>query len=398
MATFSVRFLGCKVSHTDAHAVRERLLADGHAECEHADRADVAVVNTCCVTHEAVRKSRQAAARAARTHGRVYVTGCAANLAGDAFAGLPDNVTVVARRSEETPAFVAGDVGALGCVQADARLDRVRAFVKIQDGCSFSCNFCVIPLVRGASRSRPAAAILAEVRRRVAQGHGEVVLTGINLGCYRDRAAGYKLPRLVREVGEVSGLLRLRLSSIEVNHVDAELIAALRETPVVSRHLHVPLQSGDDGVLRDMARRYSAPTYLRRLEPLVDFNLTTDVIVGFPSETERAFRRTLAVVAAAGITKVHVFPYSPRPGTMTAADDRVSAEVKKDRSARLRAASHAACLARWREKVGADDVVLIDRPGRGYGDDYSPWLVRGDVGELVSVRGGAVTGEGIVAA
>ena len=126
MTTFSVRFLGCKVSHVDAHEVRERLLADGHVE--RADGADVAVVNTCCVTHEAVSKSRKEAARAARTHRRVYVTGCAANLATSAFAGLPENVVVVASRSEETPSFVAGDVGAIGCVQADAKLDRVRAF------------------------------------------------------------------------------------------------------------------------------------------------------------------------------------------------------------------------------------------------------------------------------
>jgi len=398
MATFSIRFLGCKVSHTDAHDVRERLLGDGHVERPGEDGADVAVVNTCCVTHEAVRKSRQAATRAARTHRRVYVTGCAANLAADAFAGLPENVTVVARRSEETPAFVAGDVGALGCVQADAHLDRVRAFVKIQDGCSFSCNFCVIPLVRGASRSRSAAAVLDEVRRRVEQGHREIVLTGINLGCYRDRAAGYKLPRLVRAVGAVSGLDRLRLSSIEVNHVDRELVAALRETPAVSRHLHVPLQSGDDGVLRDMARRYSSSTYLRRLEPLEDFNLTTDAIVGFPTETDAAFERTLAVIDAARITKVHVFPYSPRPGTVTAARDSVPPAVKKERSARLRAASDAACLARWREKVGTDDVVLVDRPGRGYGDDYSPWLVDAPVGDLVRVRGAAVCERGILAA
>jgi threonylcarbamoyladenosine tRNA methylthiotransferase MtaB len=364
----------------------------------HAAGADVAVVNTCCVTNEAVRKSRQAAARAARTHERVYVTGCAANLAGAAFAGLPANVVVVDKRSEETPAFVAGDVGAIACVQADARLDRVRAFVKIQDGCSFSCNFCVIPLVRGASRSRPAAAVLREVRRRVEQGHREIVLTGINLGCYRDRADGYALPRLVRELGEVEGLARLRLSSIEINHVDDALVAALRETPNVSKHLHVPLQSGDDGVLRDMRRRYTSTTFLRRLAALADFNLTTDAIVGFPTETEDAFGNTLRVVAEAGITKVHVFPYSPRPGTVTAADDRVPPAVKKERGARLRAASEAACLARWREKIGSDDVVLVDRPGRGYGDDYSPWLVEARVGELVRVRAASVTKEGILAA
>src|SRR5439155_927637 len=208
-----------------------------------------------CVTHEAVSKSRKEAVRAARTHARVYVTGCAANLAADAFAGLPANVVIVAKRSEATPEFVAGDVGAIGCVRADARLDRVRAFVKVQDGCSFSCNFCVIPLVRGPSRSRAADAVLREIRRRVAQGHRE-----------------------------------------------------------------------------------------------------------------------------AGLTKIHVFPYSPRPGTRTAGDDPVSPQAKRERGARLRAVSRDACLSRWRTKVGREDVVLVDRPGRGYGDDYTPWLVDGAVG------------------
>jgi len=395
VAGFSIRFLGCKVSQTDAQGVRERLLAEGHVE---SPDADVAVVNTCCVTHAAVRKSRRAVSRAARTHGRVYVTGCGANLAGAAFSGMPANVTVVARPSEQTPEFVAGDVGAIGCVHADARLERVRAFVKVQDGCSFSCNFCVVPLVRGRSRSRSAEAVLAEIRRRVAQGHPEVVLTGINLGCYRDREAGYTLPRLLREAGATPGLARLRLSSIEVNHVSGELVAALRETPTLAPHLHVPLQSGDDGVLRAMARRYTSATFLRRLEGLADFNLTTDVIVGFPTEDELAFRRTLRVVRAAGVTKVHVFPYSPRPGTRTAAEDPVSPEVKKERSARLRGLSHEACLERWRSKLGTEDVVLVDRPGRGYGDDYSPWLVDARVGELVRVRAAAVSEEGILAA
>ena len=396
MTSFSVQFLGCKVSHVDAHEVREALLADGHVESE---AAEIAVVNTCCVTNEAVAKSRKAAARAARTHRRVYVTGCGANLAGHAFAGLPDNVVVVARRSEATPAFVAGDVGAIGCVQADARLDRVRAFVKVQDGCSFSCNFCVIPLVRGASRSRPAAAVLAEIARRVEQGHREVVLTGINLGCYRDRDGGYDLPRLVRVAGETPGLERLRLSSIEINHVNDALVDALRETPAVSRHLHVPLQSGDDGVLRAMGRRYSAATFLRRLAPLRDeFNLTSDVIVGFPAEDERAFANTLRIARDAGLTKLHVFPYSPRPGTLTEHDDPVAPAVKRERAARLRELSDDACRARWRTKIGREDLVLVDRPGRGYGDDYSPWLVDAPVGEFVRVRGEAITEEGIRAA
>jgi len=394
MATFTVDFLGCKVSHADAQALRERLLADGHREGD----GEIAVINTCCVTHEAVRKSRHAASRAARRHARVYVTGCGANLSEEAFAGLPANVVVVARSSEETADFVAGDVGAIGCVQADTRLDRVRAFVKVQDGCSFSCSFCVIPIVRGASRSRRAEAVLAEVRRRVEQGHLEVVLTGINLGCYRDREAGYDLARLVRELGATPGLRRLRLSSIEVNHLNERLLDAMRETPKVSRHIHVPLQSGDDAVLRAMARRYDSATYLRRVAAARDFNLTTDVIVGFPAEDETAFGNTLRIVEEAGATKVHVFPYSPRPGTVTAGADTVPKQVKRERSARLRALSHEACLRRWHDKVGVEDEVLVDRPGRGYGDDYSPWLVDAPVGELVRVRAGSVTEEGILAA
>lgn len=394
MATFSVRFLGCKVSFADVQAVRERLLADGHAEVGGA--GDVAVVNSCCVTHEAVSKSRQAVSRAARTHGRVYVTGCAARLDG-AFDAMPGNVTVVSRASEETPDAVAGDVGAIACVQANARLERTRAFVKIQDGCSFSCAFCVIPLVRGSTRSRRAEAVLSEVARRAGQGHREVVLTGVNLGCFRDRDAGYSLPRLVREAGETNGVERLRLSSIEINHLDDALVAALRETRTASRHLHVPLQSGDDGVLRAMGRRYTAAQYLGKLERLRDFNLTADVIVGFPGEDEAAFERTLGLVERAGITKVHVFPYSPRPGTVTAAADTVPPSVKRERSERLRALSDELCRRRWESRLGTEDRVLVDRPGRGYGDDYTPWLVDAEVGALVRARAVGLVEEGILA-
>jgi threonylcarbamoyladenosine tRNA methylthiotransferase MtaB len=161
----------------------------------------------------------------------------------------------------------------------------------------------------------------------------------------------------------------------------------------------VPLQSGDDGVLRAMGRRYTTTTYLRRLAPLAEeFNLTSDVIVGFPDEDDAAFANTLLTARSAGLTKIHVFPYSPRPGTATERRDPVSPATKKERSMRLRAASHEACIARWRTKVGRDDVVLVDRPGRGYGDDYSPWLVDAPVGTFVRVSGAAVTEEGIRAA
>ncbi len=394
MATFSTRFLGCKVSFADAQAIRERLLADGHDEV--AEGGEIQVVNTCCVTHEAVSKSRQAASRAARSARSVYVTGCASNLEG-AFGDAAPNVVVTGRTGDEAAAFVAGDVGAIGCVNAEHRLDRVRAFVKIQDGCSFACSFCVIPLVRGATRSRTAEAVLGEIRRRVAQGHREIVLTGVNLGCFRDRTAGYTLARLVREAGSLPGVERLRLSSIEVNHVDDALVSALLETPTVSPHLHVPLQSGDDGVLRAMGRRYSASQFERRLAPLAGLNLTTDVIVGFPAEDEAAFERTLSLVGRLGMTKVHVFPYSPRPGTRTAAEDAVAPKAKRDRGARLRALSDELCRRRWRTRVGTTDRVLVDRPGRGYADDYTPWLVEGEVGAFVDARGVGVAEEGVLA-
>src|SRR5581483_11874769 len=196
--------------------------------------------------------------------------------------------------------------------------------------------------------------------------------------------AGYDLARLVRDAGATPGLARLRLSSIEVNHLSGDLVAALRETPTAARHLHVPLQSGDDGVLRAMRRRYTSAGFLRKLEPL-------------PGEDERAFRRTLATVERAGISRVHVFPYSPRPGTATAADDPVPPAVKRERSARLRALSGELERRRWRRKLGTRDVVLVDRPGRGYGDDYSPFLVDAPVGELVEVTATSVCEEGILA-
>ncbi|MHB8060614.1 MAG: MiaB/RimO family radical SAM methylthiotransferase [Gaiellaceae bacterium] len=393
MTTFSVRFLGCKVSYTDADALRERLLEGGHSEAR-AGEAEIALVNSCCVTREALGKSRQAAAKAARTHKHVYITGCGANLEG-AFAGLPENVTVLTGQSTDAPRRLAGLLGrAGGAVEIQPK--RVRAFVQIQDGCSFGCSYCVVPLVRGPARSESAEAVLAEVRRRVRQGHKEVVLSGINLGCFHDKGAAVSLAGLVREAGETPGLERLRLSSIEINHVGPELVAAIRETPTACRHLHVPLQSGDDEILRAMKRHYGATTFLRRLDGLEDFNLTSDVIVGFPGEDETAFQRTLDLVEQAGITKVHVFPYSPRPGTATEGIDDVPAKVKKERASRLREFSNSACLRRWHGKIGSAESILVDRPGRGYSDDYTPWLVDGPLGEMVQAEAKNVTEQGII--
>jgi threonylcarbamoyladenosine tRNA methylthiotransferase MtaB len=402
MTTFATEFLGCKVSMTDAQQVRERLAADGHREVP-PDQAAVRVLNSCCVTAEAVAKSRKAARRAARSAERVVVTGCAAALDG-AFDGLPENVTVLSRRSELIAAAVSEQVGALSCTGVhQPRFGRTRAYLKIQDGCSFACSYCVIPQVRGASRSRSAAAVLEEARRRATQGHRELVLTGVNLGCFRDREAGLDLAGLLEAVAALDGVERVRLSSIEVNHLSDRLLRAVADTPGVARHLHVPMQSGSDRVLGAMRRHYAAAgfvTKMHRARELVDgINLTSDVIVGHPSERVEDFGATLDAVSAAGFTRVHVFPYSPRPGTADAGDDRVSAAEKRRRSRQLRALSDAQGAAHRASKVGRRERVLVeDAVGRGYSDDYTPFRVTGGVrGRLSEVLGVLAAGDAVIA-
>ena len=367
---------------TDAQEIRERLTEAGHTEVD-PDRARVRVVNTCCVTAEAVAKSRKAVRRAARTADRVLVTGCGANLAGAAFEDVAANVTVVRGPSERVSDLVAGWVGDLGCTGGrPAAFPRTRAYVKVQDGCSFTCSYCVIPHVRGPSRSRAAADVLADIARRARQGHREVVLTGINLGCFRDRIAGMRLHHLLVAAADIDGIDRVRLSSIEVNHVSDALLGAMTH-PGVARHLHIPMQSGDDGVLRAMRRRYAAARFLAavgRARQLVSgINLTTDVIVGHPAEDEDAFGRTLEAVREAGFTRVHVFPYSPRPGTADGASDPVPAAVKADRSRafaswRTRSARHtvgrwpapvSGCSSRRRRVAGTPTTTRRSSSGAG---------------------------------
>jgi threonylcarbamoyladenosine tRNA methylthiotransferase MtaB len=398
MTTFSAEFLGCKVALADSQAVRERLAADGHQE-----RADgrIRVVTTCCVTAEAVAKSRKAVRRAARAGERVFVTGCAANLPGAGFDRLAGNVTVVGGPASAVPGLVAGQLDGLGCSGgAQPRFVRTRAYVKVQDGCSFGCSFCVIPAVRGPSRSRAAGAVLDEVRRRAAQGHPEVVLTGINLGCFRDREAGMRLEDLILAAAEVEGIGRVRLSSIEVNHLTDRLLDALLH-PRVAPHLHVPMQSGDDGVLRAMRRRYDAAGYLRAVNRararVPDLNVTADVIVGHPAEDEAAFGHTLEVVRRAGLGAVHVFPYSPRPDTRDADHDPVGPAAKRSRSQRLRELAERQGLDRRRAALGRPASVLVETGGgRGFSADYVPYIVAGAAPGVFAQVIGRELGEGVV--
>ncbi|HEY1519714.1 MAG TPA: MiaB/RimO family radical SAM methylthiotransferase [Solirubrobacteraceae bacterium] len=386
MASFAVKFLGCKVSQADAMLARRALLGAGHVEAPE-DQADLHVINTCCITSEAEAKSRQSVRRSLKTAGQVLVSGCAVNLNAPQFGDIDDRVKTFVGPAES----VAGDMAqALGnCVdlehdvlarESPGQAARTRGFIKIQDGCDCHCAYCIIPTVRGNARSRPASAVLEEARRRVEQGQPEMVMTGISVGDYRDPERDLELGELMVAVAQVPGVERVRLSSVEVIHVKDSLLEALATEPKVCPHLHVPMQSGDDEVLRAMGRHYTAREYLEIVRALrvalPHVNLTTDVIVGFPTETEDAFRRTVDAVDAAGITKVHTFSYSPRPGTVAEAlGDRVSPEVKKRRSRELRGRSEVRSRHYRAAKLAGSERVLVDKVAdtqcSGYTADYT---------------------------
>ncbi len=385
MTSFAVKFLGCKVSQADAMLAREALLAEGHHEVPEAE-AELHVINTCCITNEAEAKSRQSVRRSLGSAARVYVTGCAVNLNPGQFSQLDERVSAVPGTADDVAAQIAGELGA--CVDFEhgvlgpraALPDRTRGFVKVQDGCDAHCAYCIIPSVRGPARSRPASAIFAEVRRRVEHGQPEMVMTGISVGDYRDPEQGLELGQLMVEVAGIPGVERVRLSSVEVVHVKESLLEALAGEPKVCPHLHVPMQSGDNDVLRAMGRHYSAEEYLEHIAALRHaapaVNLTTDVIVGFPTEDERAFERTLAAIDAAEISRVHTFPYSPRPGTAAAAlGDRVPPEEKKRRSRVLRGHSEVRSRRHRAAKLGRPATVLVDKVAEtqcaGYTEDYT---------------------------
>jgi threonylcarbamoyladenosine tRNA methylthiotransferase MtaB len=382
VTSFAVKFLGCKVSQADAMLARDALLAAGHTEVAEAD-AEVHVINTCCITNEAEAKSRQSVRRSLATAGEVYVAGCATNLNAQQFADIDPRVTPFVGTADD----VALQLGACVDVEHDVlarqpvtAAARTRGFVKVQDGCDSACAYCIIPSVRGPARSRPVSAVLTEVRRRIEQGQPEMVMTGISVGDYRDPEHGLELGELMVEVARVPGVERVRLSSVEVIHVKDSLLRALAHEPKVCPHLHVPMQSGDDDVLRGMGRHYTAAEYVERIAAVraaaPQVNVTADVIVGFPTEDEAAFERTLDAIDAAGISRVHAFAYSPRPGTVAAGlGDRVPPQEKKRRSRVLR--GHAEVRSRHHRtaKLGTAQQVLVDKVAEtqcsGYTADYT---------------------------
>ena len=383
---------GCRLNAYESNAIRH------HAQAAGLD--DIVVVNTCAVTAEAVRQARQTirAHARARPGARVIVTGCAAQTDPASFAAMPEVDRVIgnedklaaqawagARIALESRQAVAGALKiAVSDIMAastnasppvEAREGRSRAFVQVQNGCDHRCTFCIIPFGRGNSRSTPVATVVAQVRRLVELGVHEVVLTGVDITSYATADApvlGMLVKRILREVPE---LARLRLSSIDSVEADRDLIDALANEPRLMPHLHLSLQAGDDLILKRMKRRHlraDAVAFcanVRRLRPDVVFG--ADIIAGFPTETEDMFAHSLDLVAECDLVHLHVFPFSPRPGTPAARMPQVDRAVIKDRARRLRQRGDAALSAHLQAQVGTRRQVLTESHAAGHTEQFS---------------------------
>jgi len=366
--SFTIKTLGCKANQYDSQLLREDLLRRGLVECGGEGGADVGIINTCTVTAHSDAKSRRVIRALQRHHpnARIVVTGCYAHTNRDEVCALPGVDAVFDNPSKETLADricgllnIKPGVTRPPCSRIAFFSRHTRAFVKIQDGCNKSCSYCIVRIARGRSRSRPLADILGEIEGLVANGYREVVLTGIHIGGFGTDRGEDRLSELIESLRGIKGLIRVRLSSIDPTEIDEGLIDAMRRSRQVCRHLHVPLQSGSEAILRRMNRDYTRESYLQTLsllrKELPGISITTDVMVGFPGETEEDFQQSREVVCTAEFSKVHVFPFSSRPGTPAERlPHHVSPRVIRERVALLSADTNAAALKsreRWRGHV-----------------------------------------------
>ncbi len=381
-ATLKTVTLGCKVNQYETEYVREGLTGIGYRDAGQDEAADLCIVNTCTVTNEGDSKSRQVIRRLARDNpdSRIVVMGCYATRAPEEVAALP-NVAEVVTDKRELPDLL----GRFGVVDIPTGISqfgsRHRAYVKVQDGCLLRCSYCIIPKVRPSLYSRPSDHILDEVRRLLDNGYREIVLTGVHLGHYgvdwnagKPKSDWYRLADLVRQIVSIDGDFRIRLSSIEATEVTRELIAVMAEFPEkVCPHLHICLQSGSDRILRRMKRRWGVKRFLDRCrlvtEALDKPAITTDVIIGFPGETDIEFEETCETVRSAGFSKIHTFPFSPRRGTPAAdMDNMIPKRVKSDRTQQLIAIETELREQYFSSLVGANLRVLVEGPSdRGDG-------------------------------
>lgn len=381
--------LGCRLNAYETEAMREMTASAG--------LSDLVIVNTCAVTAEAVRKARQDIRRLRRQNpdATLIVTGCAAQTEPGTFAAMPEVDRVIGNTEKmqaATWASMAVDfVGETERVQVDDIMSvtetaghlidgfgtRARAYVQVQNGCDHRCTFCIIPFGRGNSRSVPAGVVVDQIKRLVDRGYNEVVLTGVDLTSWGADLPG--APRLgdlvMRILRLVPDLARLRISSIDSIEADENLMAAIATEPRLMPHLHLSLQHGDDLILKRMKRRHLRDDAIRfceearRLRP--DMVFGADIIAGFPTETEAAFENSLKLVEDCGLTWLHVFPYSPRPGTPAARMPQVAGAAIKDRAARLRATGDAAIASHLVAQAGKTHRILMENPRMGRTEQFT---------------------------
>ncbi|ODT63334.1 MAG: tRNA (N(6)-L-threonylcarbamoyladenosine(37)-C(2))-methylthiotransferase MtaB [Phenylobacterium sp. SCN 69-14] len=393
---------GCRLNAYESEVIRARAAQDG--------LSNAIVFNTCAVTNEAVRQARQAIRKARRENpgAKVIVTGCAAQIDPAAFAAM-DEVDLVLGNAEKSQAGAyAEGRAAQGKVRVndimsvretaghliDGLKDRARAYVEVQNGCDHRCTFCIIPYGRGNSRSAPAGEVVEQVRKLAAQGYREVVLTGVDVTSWGADLPGQPtLGQLVARILRlVPDLPRLRLSSIDAAEIDPDLMRCLAQDARLMPYLHLSLQAGDDMILKRMKRRHLRADALklvaevRAVRPDVAFG--ADLIAGFPTETEEMFANTLALVEEAQLSFLHVFPFSPRPGTPAARMPQLQRPVIKDRAARLRAAGEAALTRHLGRQVGRTLSGLVEREGVARAEDFTEIAFTGQapVGGVAPMR------------
>lgn len=419
MAVDIVTF-GCRLNAFESEVIRE--------EAARAGLDDAVVINTCAVTGEAVRQARQRIRklRRERPRARIIVTGCAAQTEPALFSGMPEvdrvlgNADKLGREAWRSAreAFAAQPFGLVGeekVAVADIMQvreiaphlvegyeGRARAFVQIQNGCDHRCTFCVIPFGRGPSRSAGMGAVVDQARGLVEAGYGEIVLTGVDLTSYgADLPGAPRLGGLVKQLlRRVPELRRLRLSSIDSIEVDRDLLDVIADDERLMPHLHLSLQAGDDIILKRMKRRHSRADAIafcdqvRRLRP--DIALGADLIAGFPTESEEMFSRTLDLVDECGLTLLHVFPYSARPGTVAARMPRPPGGLVKERARRLREKGAEALRRRLDAEIGRTRHVLMESATLGRSEHFMPVIAAGVPGEIKTLRIAARDGEKLV--
>ncbi len=395
--------IGCKVNLYETEALKSLFSARSHEIVADDEQADAYIVNTCAVTSTSAKKSRQAVRRALRKNpdAVVAVIGCYSQLEKDIFETIPgvdivmgttnrarlvDHVEEIAK--ERGPIIDIEDVTrykTFDKLGVTAFTERTRAFLKIQDGCDNFCSFCIIPFARGRIRSRAEEEIIAEAERLVDQGYKEIVLTGIHTGAYGYEREDVSLARLVERLVKLPALERVRISSLEINEIDEHLLTLLAEEEKLAPHLHIPLQHGDDSVLRRMRRHYDIETFKETIaqvrRALPSLAVTTDVIAGFPGETEAEFETMCATIEEIGFAELHVFPFSPRPNTAAAGfDKQVSPEVKKERVNKLLKLNEDLA------KAYREDLLQSERTMRLLVESCDSTGCSGHTGEYVRVR------------